>query len=193
MLINLIKTNNMKMKMMTLAAVFCCAMGLTMFTACGSDDDDDKVQVDSNTPVAAVMEYGFEVSDDMLTVLDMTVEYYDNDGKLQKENLTQKKWVKTVKAKLPVSLGACLKAQLKDGVDVNTIEAIKVSRGYKCTAYSMTATSNIAGNVESSSNNATLTVNGEKLTSLLSDKNGILISYLYDFADNGKVVAGSWK
>ena len=193
MLINLIKTNNMKMKMMMLAAVFCCAMGLTMFTACGSDDDDDKVQVDSNTPVDAVMEYGFEVSDDMLTVLDMTVEYYDNDGKLQKENLTQKKWVKTVKAKLPVSLGACLKAQLKDGVDVNTIEAIKVSRGYKCTAYSMTATSNIAGNVESSSNNATLTVNGEKLTSLLSDKNGILISYLYDFADNGKVVAGSWK
>ncbi len=193
MLINLIKTNKMKMKMMTLAAVFCCAMGLTMFTACGSDDDDDKVQVDSNTPVAAVMEYGFEVSDDMLTVLDMTVEYYDNDGKLQKENLTQKKWVKTVKAKLPVSLGACLKAQLKDGVDVNTIEAIKVSRGYKCTAYSMTATSNIAGNVESSSNNVTLTVNGEKLTSLLSDKNGILISYLYDFADNGKVVAGSWK
>ena len=31
----------MKKILMTLAAVLCCAMTATVFTACGSDDDDD--------------------------------------------------------------------------------------------------------------------------------------------------------
>ena len=188
----------MKKKFMTLAAVLCCAMSLTMFTACGSDDDNDKdsnntVQEYDATPVAAVLECSFEVSDDMLSVLDMAVEYYDNDGKLQTEKLTQKKWSKTVKAKLPASLGACLKAQLKDGVDVNTIDAIKLLRGYSCKGYSVTATGDMASNFKGNSNRSSITLKGEDLLSVLSEEGGVLISYLYDFADNGKVVDGSWK
>ena len=82
----------MKIKMMTLAAVFCCALSSTLFTACGSDDDDNdnnKVQVDEKKPVAVVKEYKFDVSDDMLAMLDITVEYYDENCKLQTEKLTR--------------------------------------------------------------------------------------------------------
>ena len=183
----------MKKTMMTLAAVFCCAMSSTMFTACGSDDDDNnKVLVDDVTPVAAVMVYGFEVSDDMLAVLDMTVEYYDNNGKLQTEKITQKEWTKTVKAKLPVSLGACLKAQMKDGVDVNTIEKMKFLRGYECKAYSETATGSISG-IEGCGSCSTITLDGIALSSLLSQENGVITSFLYDFSDKGQIVDGTWK
>lgn len=188
----------MKKTMMTLAAVFCCAMSLTMFTACGSDDDDNKTQVDDVTPVGAVMEHIFDVSDDMLDVLDMTVEYYDENGNLATEKLTQKQWKKTVKvAKLPVSLGACLKAQLKtgadDGVDDYTGKKLKFSQKYYCKAYSVTATGGVV-DISGDEVGSTLTFDGAKLPELLASyKDGIIMKYLYDYADNGKVVASSWK
>ena len=70
----------MKIKMMTLAAIFCCALSSTMFTACGSDDDDDdKVQVDETKPVGGVVDYGLVVNESMLSAFDLTVEYYDDN------------------------------------------------------------------------------------------------------------------
>ena len=186
----------MKKMMLTLAAVFCCAMSLIMFTACGSDDGDDSnntVRKYDVTPVAAMMECSFEVSDDMLSVLDMTIEYYDNDGKLQTEKLTQKNWAKTVKAKLPASLGARLKAQMKDGVDVNSIGAVKFLRRYSYKGYPVNAAGEMVSNVQSGGSNSTVTLKGEDLHSVLSEEGGVVVAFLYNFAENGKAAAGSWK
>ena len=108
--------------MMTLAAVFCCAICSTMFTACGSDDDDDnnnnnKVQVDLKKPAGGQIEYGLYVDEDMLSAFDLTVEYYDENLQLQTEKLTQENWEKTVIVKLPASLEYRLRAKAKDGID----------------------------------------------------------------------------
>ena len=80
----------MKKIMMTLAAVLCCAMTTAVFTACGSDDDENNNPVDNTTSVAAVMDYSLTVGDDMFNYLDLTVEYYDANGKVQTEQMTQK-------------------------------------------------------------------------------------------------------
>ena len=45
----------MKKMMMTLAAVLCCAMTMTVFTACGSDDDDSKNPAEDTTPKQVAM------------------------------------------------------------------------------------------------------------------------------------------
>ena len=180
----------MKIKMMTLAAVFCCAMSSMMFTACGSDDDDDnKVQVDDTKAVGAVMTYTFLVSDDMFDVLDMTVEYYDDNGELATEKLTQKEWTKTVKvAKLPVSLGACLKVQIKDGVDENSVGYASYTYRYTNKAYSVTATGKVVDLAEDNKTEAVFS-----LPYLSAQENGIIMSFLYNFSDKGQVVAGSWE
>lgn len=129
--------------MMTLAALFCCAMSLTMFTACGGDDDDnisnENTQADVETPVLAVMSGNFELTDEMLAVLDVTAEYYDADGKVQTEKITQKKWSKSVTAKLPARLGIRLKAQLKDDVDANAISVFTSSLYCARSAYAVNA------------------------------------------------------
>ena len=180
----------MKIKMMTIAAVFCCAMSSMMFTACGSDDDDNKTLGDDGTPVAAGMQYSFYVSDDMLAILDMTVEYYDGDGKLTTEKLTQKEWkISVASQKIPVSLGACVKAKIKDGADVNTIN--KVSEyGYNNAAYSTTATGRLINN---SGERSRYFFDAKDLSSLLNQKDGIIMSSYYNINDEGKVEDQSWK
>ena len=82
---------------MTMAAVLCCAMISTVFTSC-SKDDDDKNPVDNNKPVAAVMDVSLTVGDDMVGKLNLSVEYYDADGKVQTEPLTTNEWKKSIKA-----------------------------------------------------------------------------------------------
>ena len=94
----------MKKIMMTLAAVLCCAMTTTVFTACGSDDDD-KSEPASNKPVAAVMDVALSVGDDMVDKVNLSVEYYDANGKIQTETLTKKDWTKSVQAKVPATFG----------------------------------------------------------------------------------------
>ena len=171
----------MKIKMMTLAALFCCAMSSTMFTACGSDDDDDKVQVDDKKPVAAVVEYKFDVSDDMLAMLDMTVEYYDENCELKTEKLTQNEWVKKFRVtKYPVtSYGTRLKAKIKDGVDANAIENKSSAYGYVCDIYSV----NAAGEQVTGSNGggARFLFDNEALSSLSQKENGIMMSFPEEF------------
>ena len=81
----------MKHFLMTLAAL-CCA---SLFTSCNKNNPDQPVGP-GTTPVAAVMDYSFEVSDDLLNAFDLTVEYYDATGAVKSEAMTSKSWTKTI-------------------------------------------------------------------------------------------------
>ena len=101
--------------------VMCAMTMITVFSAC-SKDDDDKNSADDNKATAAVMNCNLTVGDDMFNYLDLTVEYYDANGKVQSEQMTSKNWKKSVLAKLPATLGACLKIQLKNGTDPSSLD-----------------------------------------------------------------------
>ena len=91
-------------------------MTTTVFTACGSDDDDNTQNPPADpTPAAAVMDYSLTVGDDMLNMPDLTVEYYDANGQVQSEAMTRKTWTKNVKAQLPATLGVRLKSRRAKG------------------------------------------------------------------------------
>ena len=179
--------------MMTLAAVICCAMTTTVFTACGSDDDDNTTRPDDTTPVGAVMEYSLTVGDDLVNYLDLTVEYYDADGKVQTESMTQKTWTKKVTAKLPATLGARLKAQLKSGVDVSTQEKVSVAHGYNFMGYAVSATDKVVGDVVSHSTTTSLDMKGEKVSEWLDRHADGLVKFLYVFDSNGQPMSSSWQ
>ena len=183
----------MRKILMTLAAVLCCAMTTTVFTACGSDDDDNNTPVDNTTPVASVMDYSLTVGDDMFNYLDLTVEYYDANGKVQTEPMTQKTWTKKVSAKLPATLGARLKAQLKFGVDVSTQEKVTVSYGYNYMGYAVSATDKVVSDVVSHGNSSSLDMRGEKVSEWLERHADGLVKFLYVFDANGQPTSSSWQ
>ena len=117
----------MKKILMTLAAVFCCAMTTTVFTACGSDSDD------SSDPPAALEFMGvatryYIVVDSMMTELcDYTLTYYGEDNKLVTEQMkwTYDKsvkgcsWTKDVTSiVMPAIVGAKMTVKLKEGAQL---------------------------------------------------------------------------
>ena len=188
----------MKIKMMTLAAIFCCAMSSTMFTACGSDDDDDdnKNQVDDTKPVGAQMCYGLIVDDAMLSAFDLTIEYYDENSQLQTEKLTQEEWEKIVKAtKLPASLGFRLKAKAKNGIDADFFQKHIGLYGFHYDAGPV----NTAGKMVEVPNvdsyriwGARFEFTNKELDSFLSQEDDVMISVFYDFSDKGAPVGEAW-
>ncbi len=179
---------------MTLAAVLCCAMTATGLTACGSDDDDGNTpKQDDNTPVAATMDYEMKVGDDMLRLLDITIEYYDDSGKVQTEQLTQKTWKKSIKAKLPATLGARLKGRLKQGADLSSRETFTAAYGYSYRGYAVSATDKVVGNVVSSGTDANLSMQADKVSLWLENHSDGLVNFLYEFAASGQPVSSSWK
>ena len=101
----------MKKMMMTLAAVLCCAMTTTVFTACGSDSDDN---TNTNTPPTEPTIVGYQVDynlefpkEEQQEVLGacgnfyllcdkIEVGYIDENGEEKREVVNNEKWTKTV-------------------------------------------------------------------------------------------------
>ena len=164
-----------------------------MFTSC-SKDDDEKTSGEDLTPVAAVMDYALTVGDDMLNTLNLTVEYYDANGKVQTETLTQKRWTKNIRAKLPAKLGVRLKAQLKDGINPTTIEKFTAEYGYYYNGYAVSANDKVVGNVVSyGPNSTTQAMKGDKINLWLENHTNGVVKFLFDFAANGQATDSQWQ
>ncbi len=180
---------------MTLAAVLCCAMTTTVFTACGSDDDDKNntnPPVD-NTPVAVLMNYEVGTTQATLSIVDVTIEYYDADGKIQNEPLTEEKWQKTIQQKLPTTAGMHLKAQLKAGFDVENSEEVQISftRGFN--GYTIDATGNrntfpVAENLTTN-----ISTKSKRFPDWLAEGRNNILPVLFIFDAKGQYTNGTWK
>ena len=92
---------------MTLAAVLCCAMTTTVFTACGDDDDNDTpaerkivgYQVDYSVSIPqTVFSHASQVTcGNLYTLYDkIEVGYCDENGQEQREVVSNWKWSKTI-------------------------------------------------------------------------------------------------
>ena len=73
-----------------LVAIFICGLTVTTLSACSSDDDD---KTEGKTEVT--MMYVVKVSDDVLKVADVEVNYIDQTGAKKKEKLGTTEWKKT--------------------------------------------------------------------------------------------------
>ena len=172
--------------------VMCALVMSTTLTACGDDDDNGSKGGGDNKPVAASLNATLSVGDDLIQYFDLTVDYYDADGKLQSEPLNEAKWEKKIKASLPVTLGVRLKAQLKDGVDPATIDLISVKSSLAYGYQTLDAKDGIIG-VFASSHAGSYSIHGSDIPEWLSDEGGNIEKILYNFDANGKYSEGSWK
>ena len=103
-----------KVKLWMMAAILFCGLTVTMWSACSSGDDD---KTETPQEQAVKMFYVVEVSDDVLKVADVEVNYVDQTGAKQKEVMTSKKWIKALDTKtLPLTEGLWAKITPKSGV-----------------------------------------------------------------------------
>ncbi len=179
--------------MMTLAAVLCCA---TLFTSCGKNDPSQPdTPTRDTTPVSAVIDYKFTVSDDLFNAFTLTVEYYDAAGAVKAETMTSKEWAKTVQTdKLPATLGACVKIQLKDGFDPTKEEVFSAKHSYYYAYYVVNKSNEKVSKTTSSSGDGGVDMKYEKVPTYAErylDKP--LMKYLFNFAADGTATGGSWE
>ena len=181
----------MKKNLMTLAAVLCCA---AVFTSCNKDNPTQPDTPDT-TPVAAVMDYTFTVTDDLFRAFNLTVEYYDGAGAVKTEAMTSKEWTKTVKSdKLPAALGARVKIQLKDGFDSTKEGVFSAKHSYGYQYHLINKNNTQVGKVTSTSGNGGTDMKYEQVPSYAErylDKP--IMKFLVNFAADGGATNGSWE
>lgn len=105
----------MKKNLLTmLAAILFCGFTVTTLSACSSDDDN---KTETPQEQAVKMFYVVEVSDDVLKVADVEVNYIDQTGAKKKEVMTSAEWKKTLNTKtLPLTEGIWAKITPKASV-----------------------------------------------------------------------------
>ena len=95
-----------------IAAILVCGLTVTMWSACSSDDDDK-----TEAKPEVTMMYYLKVSDDVLKVADVEVNYVDQTGTKKKEVLTSAEWKKTFNTtSLPLTEGIWAKITPKASI-----------------------------------------------------------------------------
>ncbi|MBR4897170.1 MAG: hypothetical protein IKZ48_00050 [Prevotella sp.] len=117
----------MKKIFLTLAAVLCCAMTTTVFTACGDDSDDSSENPAAPEFLGVATRYYIVVDSMMAELCDYTLTYYGDDNKLVTEQMkwTYDKsvkgsyWIKDVTSVvMPALVGAKMNVKLKEGAQL---------------------------------------------------------------------------
>lgn len=108
----------MRKNLLAFAAILCCATAATVFTACGSNDDNETSSTDTK-PSNVAIQVSFTETEDILKYCDVSIEYNDGTG-AKTESLTNTTWTKALTAKLPASFSIKKTVTLKAGVDLST-------------------------------------------------------------------------
>ena len=115
-----------------LAAILICGLTVTTLSACSSDDDkSDK----ADATVEKEIMYAVQISDDVLKVANVEVNYVDQTGAKKKEALSSAQWTKSQKLNntSPLAQGIWVKITPKTNVASGTYQ-LKVTTGVACKA-----------------------------------------------------------
>jgi len=113
-----------------LAAILICGLTVTTLSACSSDDDDK-----TDATVEKEIMYAVQISDDVLKVANVEVNYVDQTGAKKKEALSSAQWTKSQKLNnsSPLAQGIWVKITPKTNVASGTYQ-LKVTTGLACKA-----------------------------------------------------------
>ena len=115
-----------------LAAILICGLTVTTMSACSSDDDkNDK----ADATVEKEIMYAVQISDDVLKVANVEVNYVDQTGAKKKEALSSAQWTKSQKLNntSPLAQGIWVKITPKTNVASGNYQ-LKVTTAVACKA-----------------------------------------------------------
>jgi len=117
----------MRKKLLWVLFVLTCGLATAILTGCSSDDD----KAEAKTEVT--MMYYVKVTDDVLKLADVEVNYVDQTGAKKKETLTSAEWKKTFSANaLPLTEGLWAKITPKASIAAGNYQLkVSTAAGYQ--------------------------------------------------------------
>ena len=171
----------MKKIMMMLAAVLCCSAMMYLLSSCNKPVNPPT----SEKKLEAEMTYKFRANSKIRSHFDVTVEYYDADGQVKSEQVTDEgSFEKKVRTKLPCKLGMRVLLQVKEGQDVNTIRAFAGAYTYKVTGYVVDDDDYVVSDVAEVEDEVSFTIAEGKVAEWYEDHKDGLVSILYAFKED---------
>ena len=185
--------------------LFCGIMLLSACTilmvSCKKDKDEPQTPEQTTTqqttvqPVGALLDYQFEVTDEMREVADFTISFYDKNGQLQTEQLTSNKWDTIIVTTLPAKLGVQVKAALKANFDATQYNTFRALKKYTYIAYAIDQNGKKIGTEPSFTNNTGTDMAADKIEGFFDKyKDKAFLQVLYTFDEKGnKTFLSTWE
>ena len=166
--------------------MFSLALCAVLFTGCSSDDDGDGGTLPPTGKKTPGVEYGLHLNDDMLNLADVVVAYWDAEGQLVKDTLTEADWEKTFTLTKSQQIGMSVTVVAKDNLD-ELLAADPEKKSYRLGYQRAYATYYIDENGKKVNSSGILVPTGSLLT-VAKDK---VAKYLADTSHN-KTVSASY-
>ena len=168
-------------------------MTITVFTACNKDDNNNTQPLVDISFVAVLMNYELETTQATLDIMDVTVEYYDADGKIKSEPMKEKKWKKSIQHNLPATVGVHMKVQMKDGFDVENSEAVEISFTNDYSGYLIGATGSKTVLPNTSRGTTGTNTKSKGFSDFFAKNSNNILSELYFIDAKGQCTYGVWE
>ena len=106
-------------KLLNIFSMLVMVMGFNCaFTSCSDDDEPEQPKEEERVPTSAMCSYRFECSQDMLDVLDITIQYVEK-GNIVSAPITQLETkIQVANLTLPATFGYRVSAKVKAGVSL---------------------------------------------------------------------------
>ena len=178
-----------------LMVAICGLMLSGLMTSCRqnpNDPEDPKTQ--DTTPAFARAEAIATVSEDILALMDVTVEYYNDKGELKQELLTTPELKYEVKAPLPTRTGMCLRVKLKDDANLESYEQVDLSTSFAFRCAAVTKEDKIVGEEHRfDGGSSTVKLKSAGVEAWINSFNKHLpIKFLYEFDAEGNSQSVDW-
>lgn len=177
----------MKKILMTLAALLCCWVTITVFTACG-DDDDNTPRADDTKPAKIAMVFHFLNTPEM--VENFNIEYSFSNGLDVNKTVTlndvtleaDKSFKVTLAANLPCTLKFSRKVTLKNSI--TEMPTFSYTKKISCIYGLYNAAGKQVLTSATVDTGASSSLNGEKVTKLV-EAGSLDYEHVYTFDANG--------
>lgn len=183
----------MKFKFFNHVALMMCTVVLSVLMTSCKDKGNEPEPILPNKASAAFMKFDFKAGTETMKVFDFTIDYYDNEGKVQTLVMADTAWTNTAKVAWPCKVGARVRISLKNGVDVNTIDKARIEYSYNYLRYSTNAKDEVLGEVDSKGSESESSIKGEKINAFLAETDHI-VQVLYSYDAEGKATSlNTWE
>ena len=177
--------------MVTVSAI---VMAGLMMSCEKKDEPTDPETSTADKAVASILAQKYLVSSELLQIADITVEYYDHEGNKKVDVMSKDTvWEMTVKAGLPSKLGYRVKIAKKAGVDFASLGVTPLTNGFKYEGGAINEDGKVIGLPVGQEATATPKFSGAKVEAWIDALPEYILSVLYSFDAEGKVVPAKWE
>ncbi len=177
-------------RMMTMA--LCVMLMSGIMTSCKDKNDSENSSSDKAT--AAFMQFSFATTDEMMQIFDFNVEYYDENGSLKNDKLTEAAWSKRINSSsLPAKLGFRVKLEMKKNVSLPGDKKVLISYSHSYTSSAMDADHKAVGDLKRGSSDVESEIKSTQVEGWAKEHAAKpLIQVAFDYDANGNASNGQW-